>query len=85
MSTQGARYMTADVKFFYLCTPMDRHEFMRMPINLIPQAFIDEYDLSLKVKNGYVYLRIVKGMYGLPQAGMLANKLLKERLEEHGY
>ena len=24
-------------------------------------------------------------MYGLPQAGMLANKLLKERLEEHGY
>ena len=58
---------------------------MQMPINLIPQAFIDEYDLTPKVKNGFVYLRIVKGMYGLPQAGMLANKLLKERLEEHGY
>ena len=24
-------------------------------------------------------------MYGLPQAGMLANKLLKTRLEKHGY
>jgi hypothetical protein len=24
-------------------------------------------------------------MYGLPQAGILANKLLKERLEPHGY
>ena len=25
------------------------------------------------------------GMYGLPQSGILANKLLKERLSEHGY
>ncbi len=64
---------------------MDRHEFMRMQINLIPQVFIDEYDLLPKAKNGYVYMRIVKGMYGLPQAGMLSNKLLKECLEEHGY
>ena len=24
-------------------------------------------------------------MYGLPESGSLANKLLKERLEEHGY
>ena len=81
ISTDGVRYMTADVKIFYLCTPMDRHEYMQMPINLIPQAFIDEYDLNPEVKNRYVYLKIVKGMYGLPQAGMLANKLLKERLE----
>ncbi len=30
-------------------------------------------------------MQIVKGMYDLPQAGMFANKLLKEHLEEHGY
>ena len=30
-------------------------------------------------------MEIQKGMYGLPQAGMLANKLLKECLAEHGY
>ncbi len=53
---------------------MDRHEFMRMPIDLTPQAFIDEYDLHPKVKNGYVYIQIVKGMYGLPQDVMLAKK-----------
>jgi hypothetical protein len=29
--------------------------------------------------------RIDKGMYGLPQARILAKKLLKERLEPHGY
>jgi hypothetical protein len=28
---------------------------------------------------------ILKGMYGLPQAGILANKILKEQLVRHGY
>ena len=26
-----------------------------------------------------------KGMYGLPQAGLIANQQLKKRLNEHGY
>ena len=30
-------------------------------------------------------MRIIGGMYGLPQSGILANKLLKERLETRGY
>lgn len=30
-------------------------------------------------------MEIICGMYGLPQTGILANKLLKERLEVHGY
>eukprot|EP00957_Ditylum_brightwellii_P009628 725206-Ditylum_brightwellii.AAC.1 len=30
-------------------------------------------------------MEIRKGMYGLPQAGISANKLLTERLAEHGY
>jgi hypothetical protein len=30
-------------------------------------------------------MEIRKGMYGLPQAGILANKLLKEQLARHGY
>ena len=30
-------------------------------------------------------MEIQKGMYGLPQAGILANKLLKERLGKKGY
>jgi hypothetical protein len=30
-------------------------------------------------------MEIHKGMYGLPQAGILANKLFKERLVHHGY
>ena len=85
ISTPGAKYACADVKNFYLETPLNRYEYMRMPINLIPQEIIDLYDLAPKVKNGYVYMEIQKGMYGLPQSGILSNKLLKERLLEYGY
>jgi hypothetical protein len=46
---------------------------------------MSEYHLRDLIKNSYVMARIDKGMYGLPQAGILANKLLKERLQPHGY
>ena len=36
-------------------------------------------------KSGMVYIEVTKGMYGLPQAGLLANELLKRRLNKHGY
>ena len=85
ISTRGARYMTADAANFYLATPMERKEYLRISIDLIPQEFVDLYDLHDKVKNGYVYCEIVRGMYGLPQAGILANKLLEERLAVHDY
>ena len=77
--------MCADVKNFYLCTPLEWYDYTRMTTNLIPQEFIDLYDLGSKVKNGYVYIEIQRGMYGLPQAGILANKLLKERLPQNDY
>ena len=36
-------------------------------------------------KNGFIYLEIRKAIYGLSQAGVLANKLLKARLTPAGY
>ena len=85
ISTEGAKYACADAKNFYLTAPLDRHEYMRMPIKIFPQEFIDQYDLSEKVHNGFVYCAIIRCMYGLPQSGILANKLLRERLSDHGY
>ena len=38
-----------------------------------------------KARNGFIYIEIWKGMYGLPQAGILTNKLLKEWLTLDGY
>ena len=85
VSTYGAKFACCDIKNMYLDTPLDRFEYMKMPINLIPDEVIQFYNLQSKVKNGFVYMEIRKGMYGLPQAGILANKLLKARLAPHGY
>jgi hypothetical protein len=85
ISDKDSRMCLADVKNFYLNTPMKNSEYMRIPINLIPPEIIEEYDLMSKVHNGFIYIRIDKGMYGLPQAGLLANQLLEKRLLPHGY
>ncbi len=55
-----------------------------MPLSLFPDDIIAHYNLLKKVLNGFVYMEIHLGMYGLPQAGILANKLLKKRLACHG-
>jgi hypothetical protein len=57
---------------------MDRYKYKRLPIDLIPTKIIAQYNLLPLVYNGCVYMEICKGMYGLPQAGMLANKLLEK-------
>jgi hypothetical protein len=41
--------------------------------------------MDLVDEKGYVLVCVQKGMYGLPQAGALANRLLKVRLDKHGY
>ena len=56
-----------------------------MPIDIIPDKIINLYNLHEKVHNGFIYMEIVRGMYGLPQAGILANQLLRKRLNPHGY
>jgi hypothetical protein len=56
-----------------------------MPLQLIPDDIIEHYRLREKAIGGYVYMEIRKGMYGLPQAGILANKLFKLHLAHHGY
>ena len=58
---------------------------MKIPIDLIPMEVINEYKLLPLVHDGHIYMEINKGMYGLPQAGLLANKLLAKRLAKHGY
>ena len=52
---------------------------------ILPQEFIELYNLQDKIKNGHIYMRIVRGIYGPSQSGKLANDLLKKRLAEEGY
>ena len=74
-----------DVKNFYLGTIMTRYENLRLSITIIPQDIIDQYKLLPLVRIGYVYIEIQRGMYRLPQAGILAKNQLTKRLEPKGY
>jgi hypothetical protein len=85
VSTPGAKFDGADIKNMYLKMPLDQYEYMQMPLSLFPDNIIAHYNLLVEVLNGFVYMEIHPGMYGLPQAGILANKLLKKRLACHGY
>jgi hypothetical protein len=85
ISTRGAQFARADIKNMYLKMPLDRYEYMKMLLSLFPQDIINHYGLLDKALKGYIYMEMCKGMYGLPQAGILANKLLKMRLAKHGY
>jgi hypothetical protein len=86
ISTKDARFMAMDISNFYLMTSLHRPEFIRIKLSHIPNEVIEEYKLREKAtKNGSIYIRAKRGMYGLPQAGLLANKLLEKRLNKHGY
>ncbi len=78
--------MTMDISNFYLMTPLLRPKFIRLKLTNIPNEVIKKYNLKEKAtKNGSIYIKAKQGMYGLPQAGLLANELLKKRLNKHGY
>jgi hypothetical protein len=42
ISTPNARFMTADLKDFYLKTPMEEFEYMRIPVSIIPEAIVSK-------------------------------------------
>jgi hypothetical protein len=85
ISTKNGRFMTMNIKDFYLNTPVSRFEYMRIPVSLIPKAIFGQYNLGPLVQDGFVYVEIRKGMFGLPLAGRLANDKLVPYLAENGY
>ena len=59
---------------------------MRIPLKTIPQEIIDTYDLKSLVDNqGQIYMRTEKGVYGLKQAGIIANQELVKNMAPFGY
>ena len=73
--------MTSDIKKNYLGTPLKNYKYAKFLCKNIPQDFIDANDLEpLFNEHGFIYMQIQKGMYGLKQAGKIANDQLKKVL-----
>jgi hypothetical protein len=85
LSTEDAEMMMMDIKNYYLGTPLPRYEYMHLPLSIIPDEIITKYNLRAASMGGWVYLDMCKGMYGLKQAGLLANQILKQILAHYGY
>ena len=77
--------MCLDIKNFYLTAALDYYEYMKIPLALFPEWIKTQYNLDPHAKDGFVFLEIRRAVWGLPQAGILANKLLRKRLKPHGY
>ena len=54
-------------------------------MKIIPQEIISQYNLLELAKDGWVYIKIIKGMPGLKQAARLANERLVHHLAPYGY
>jgi hypothetical protein len=85
ISNLGAKFLVIDITIFYLNTPLGRFEYMVINLSSLPQETINKYDLIELSQDGKVYIEIQKGMYGLPQAGILTNELLQRNLAKDGY
>jgi hypothetical protein len=85
LSTEDAVMMMMDIKNYYLGTPLPRFEYMKMLLSRFPEEIVQKYNLNALAVDGWVYIEIRKGMYGLKQAGLLANQLLQTRLSPFGY
>ena len=63
--------------------PLKRHEYLKLRLNELPEDVIEHYGLKNEASpEEFVYVEVRKGMYGLPQAGLLAQELLEKQLNE---
>ena len=85
LNTDGAKYMCLDINNFYLTAALDFFEYMQMPLSVFSEWVKKQYKLDEHAQNDFVYLRMERAVWGLPQVGILANKLLRKQLAPHRY
>jgi hypothetical protein len=86
LSTENAAVMMMmDIKNYYLGTPLPRFEYIKMLLSRFTEEIVQKYNLNALAVDGWVYIEIRKGMYGLNQAGLLVKQLLQTRLAPFGY
>jgi hypothetical protein len=84
--TKGAKFTNADLTNFYLMSQLKRPEYAKIKLTDIPEEVINEYNLhQLATPDGWVYVKVTRAMYGLPQAGSLGQDQLEKCLNQEGY
>ena len=89
ISIENSKWMTMDVTDMYLHSrlPSDQYEYMVLNLDEIPKEIIDTYhvmDFALPGESK-VYVEVTGALYGMKQAGYLANNDIVEHLANNGY
>jgi hypothetical protein len=73
LSTEDSAMMMMDIKNYYMGTPLPWFEYMKMLLSRFPEEIVQKYHLKALAIDGWVYIEIRKGMYGLKQAGSFSD------------
>ena len=86
ISTPKVKSLTADIKHFYLNNHLPEPEYLKLHISVIPDEIIAAYNLqTLHYEQGWCYIKISKGMYGLKQGSIIANQDLQQHMSVYSY
>jgi hypothetical protein len=85
VSTENAHHICLNITKFYLLTALEYFEYMKTPLLLFPASTIEQYNLNELALDGWVNIKMKQTVWGLPQAGIHANKHLHCRLAPFGY
>ena len=57
--------------------PLKSKEYVCLKLNDMPEDVVEHNNLKkTPTKDGYIFIAIKRGIYGLPQSGLLAQELL---------
>ena len=56
VSTLGAKFFTMDISNFYLNTPLEKKEYVRMKLSDFHESVVEHYTLKDLEKDGWVYV-----------------------------
>ena len=56
LSTKNKKFMCANIYNFYLNNPMERYEYMKLPLGIIPDKIIQKYKLQDPAKKIFVHM-----------------------------
>ena len=74
-----------DLEDMFLHSPMRNSELVKVSITYFSKGIIENYNLNALVHNGYIYIKIKEGIYGLKQASVLAYQHLLKLLTKGDY
>ena len=66
--TNGAIYITLDIKYLYYETPIKIYEYAHIQLKLTPGEILNQYNLIKIILNGWVYTETRKRVPGLKQS-----------------